>query len=248
MSDKPTKPGSKKRAGPKAAPSPRRRSKEVATSPSDTTGRVYPALVTSVEDREGHARVKVKLSPLSPDGGGDSFEVWAPVAVPTAERNRGIYFMPRPNDKVLVAFQEGDPRSPVVLGALYVPLRTDVEITLHDSGGRATFTTSGVSMMAAATAYPRQSSSVVSKRETVLLGRINAGLSEHQARRLKSLDAQREEETLTPEEHAELLSLVDKSERLAVDRAEALVELARLRGVTVRSLMNDLGLGVAGCG
>ena len=95
---------------------------------------------------------------------------------------------------------------------------------------------------------PRRSSSVVSKRETQLLGRINAGLSEPQASRLKSLDARRDQETLTPEEHAELLNLVDRSERLTLGRAEAVVELARLRGTTVRSLMNDLGLGVAGYG
>jgi hypothetical protein len=90
---------------------------------------------------------------------------------------------------------------------------------------------------------PRQSPSVVSKRETELLARINAGLSEPKARRLESLDSRRREERLTPDEHAELLSLIDESERLAVGRAEALVELARLRGLTVPSLMCDLGLG-----
>ena len=97
----------------------------------------------------------------------------------------------------------------------------------------------------AAAAPPRQSPAVISKRETELLGRINSGLSEPQARRLEALDARREEETLTPEEHAELLGLVDESERLAVGRAEALVELARHRGATVPSLMHELGLGIA---
>jgi hypothetical protein len=85
----------------------------------------------------------------------------------------------------------------------------------------------------------------VGGRETELLGRINSGLPEPQARRLEALDARREEETLTPEEHAELLGLVDESERLAVGRAEALVELARHRGTTVPSLMRELGLEVA---
>jgi hypothetical protein len=99
----------------------------------------------------------------------------------------------------------------------------------------------GAAKVAGAT--PRQPSPVVSKRETELLGRINAGLSEPKARRLESLDSRRQDERLTPEEHAELLSLVDESERLAVGRAEALVELARLRGSTVPSLMRDLGLG-----
>ena len=93
-----------------------------------------------------------------------------------------------------------------------------------------------------------QSPAVISKRETKLLERINAGLSEPRARRLAALDAQREEEALTPEEHTELLGLVDESERLAVGRAEALVELARHRKTTVSSLMRELGLGVEGRG
>jgi hypothetical protein len=245
----------------------------------------YPALVTSTKDPLGQGRVKVKL-PWSPDGGGDSYEVWARrLAVYAADPNRNIWFLPLPNDEVLVGFEEGDPRSPFVIGALLKDGPGSFElhdnsgnvitldssgVTLHastnllvrsggdvitlDSSGvsvRAagdviTLNSSGVNVRAAARANPRQSPSVVSKRETELLGRINAGLSEPQARRLEALDARRKEETLTPEEHAELLGLVDVSERLAVGRAEALVELARLRGATVRSLMSDLGLGVAG--
>ncbi len=96
-----------------------------------------------------------------------------------------------------------------------------------------------------AAAPGRRSPTVISKRQTELLGRINSGLSEPRARRLEALDARREEETLTPEEHAELLGLVDESERLAVGRAEALVELARHRGTTLPSLMRELGLGDA---
>jgi hypothetical protein len=97
-------------------------------------------------------------------------------------------------------------------------------------------------------ASPRPSPSVVSKRETELLGRINVGLPEPQSQRLEALDARRQEETLTPEEHAELLTLVDQSERLAVGRAAAVLELARLRGATVPAVMRALGLGVAGRG
>ena len=100
----------------------------------------------------------------------------------------------------------------------------------------------------AATASPRRLPPVASKRETELLERINAGLSEPQARRLETLDARRGAETLTPAEHSELLTLVDESERLTVGRAEALVELARLRGTTVASLMREFSVGVTGCG
>lgn len=272
MPDKPAKPGFKKPASPKAAPNPRRKLKAVDTPPSDKTVRVgvelstedsardtgplsiedlarqrrlfgfYPALVTSTKDPLGQGRVKVKL-PWSPDGGGDSYEVWARLAVYMADLHRNVWFLPRPNDEVLVGFEGGEPGSPFVIGALLKDGPGSVE--LHDNSGNViTLDSSGVS----ARANPRQSPSVVSKRETELLGRINAGLSEPQTRRLEALDARRKEETLTPEEHAELLGLVDVSERLAVGRAEALVELARLRGATVRSLMSDLGLGLAGRG
>jgi uncharacterized protein (DUF433 family) len=95
----------------------------------------------------------------------------------------------------------------------------------------------------AAALPPRRSPPRASKRETELLGRINAGLSEPRARRLDWLDSRRAEEALTPEEHAELLALVDESGRLTVSRAEALVELARLRVSTVPALMDELGLG-----
>jgi hypothetical protein len=94
----------------------------------------------------------------------------------------------------------------------------------------------------AAVAAPRQSPAVISKQETELLGRINSGLSEPRQRRLEALDARREDETLTPKEHAELLDLVDVSERLTLGWVEALVELARHRRTTVAALMRELGL------
>jgi hypothetical protein len=111
-------------------------------------------------------------------------------------------------------------------------LRADAPVRAPSSRGAAK----------TATASSRQLSPVASKQETELLGRINAGLSEPQARRLEELDARREQEILSPDEHAELLGLVDESERLTVGRAEALVELARLRGATVDSLMRNLGV------
>ena len=77
----------------------------------------------------------------------------------------------------------------------------------------------------AANESPRKSSSRLSKRETELLGRISTGLSEARARRLTRLDALRRDEVLKPEEHAELLGLVDESERLAESRAGALSSL-----------------------
>ncbi len=79
---------------------------------------VYAAQVTDVADREGTGRVQVRL--LSCDGfaSQDSL-IWARVAVPFSGSNYGAYFIPNVNDEVLVAFLNGDPRFPIVIGSLW---------------------------------------------------------------------------------------------------------------------------------
>jgi hypothetical protein len=52
----------------------------------------------------------------------------------------------------------------------------------------------------------------------------------------------RETETLTDLEHAELIAASDRVEHLTARRTEALVELASLRGRSVRALRDELGL------
>lgn len=79
---------------------------------------VYTAQVTDVRDPDGQGRVKVKL-PWSPDLNGGGYEVWARLAVLMAGDNRGTWFIPDPNDEVLIAFEGGDPRQPRVIGALW---------------------------------------------------------------------------------------------------------------------------------
>lgn len=89
--------------------------------PSGLGGRwygVYPALVTDINDPDGQGRVKVSL-PWSPDTGGGGYEAWARLAVLMAGSRRGTWFVPDPNDEVLVAFEGGDPRRPYVVGALW---------------------------------------------------------------------------------------------------------------------------------
>ena len=53
----------------------------------------------------------------------------------------------------------------------------------------------------------------------------------------------RDAETLTPEEHAELIRLVNEVEIWNARRLEAVAELARLRGVRFPDLVRELGLG-----
>jgi uncharacterized protein involved in type VI secretion and phage assembly len=119
---------------------------------------VYPALVTDIVDPEGQGRIKVEL-PWAPDDDG-GFEVWARCAVPMAGNNRGTWLMPDPQDEVLVAFQGGDPRLPVIIGGLWngqdappeqmdgagnndkktIRSRNGVKVTLDDTDGRESLT------------------------------------------------------------------------------------------------------------
>lgn len=79
---------------------------------------VYPALVTDVRDPEGQGRVEIKLPFLAPDAQ-ESARAWARLATMMAGAERGTWFVPDPGDEVLVSFIAGDPRHPVVVGALW---------------------------------------------------------------------------------------------------------------------------------
>ncbi|MDL1945097.1 hypothetical protein FBQ99_22500 [Chloroflexi bacterium CFX2] len=88
----------------------------------------------------------------------------------------------------------------------------------------------------------RSTSARLSSEETELLQKINASLSTLEWERYRVLLAKRNAETLTNEEHAELITLSDKIEEANVRRMEAVAELARVRKVTVPELMSTLGL------
>jgi hypothetical protein len=78
--------------------------------------------------------------------------------------------------------------------------------------------------------------------EAALLLQINRGLPAELRDRLALLNGKSEEESLTPDEHAELLALVAQVEALEVQRIEALSQLARLRGESLAALMDALGI------
>lgn len=118
---------------------------------------VYPAIVSDLADPEGQGRVKIRL-PWAKDAGGGAYEAWARIATLMAGAGRGSYFIPDPEDEVLVAFEDGDPRRPYVLGGLWngsdappqamdgagknykklLKTRSGVTITLDDTDGRET--------------------------------------------------------------------------------------------------------------
>jgi hypothetical protein len=82
----------------------------------------------------------------------------------------------------------------------------------------------------------------VPKREAELLQQINQGLLPDVQQRYDELTAKRRAETLIPEEHQELLALVDRIEQADAERVRALIELAQLRHVSVTTLMAELGI------
>jgi uncharacterized protein involved in type VI secretion and phage assembly len=72
-------------------------------------------IVTNTKDPDGLGRVRLKLPWLS-----DEIETdWARLAVPMAGSSRGMFFPPEVNDEVLVAFEQGSPQRPYVVGALW---------------------------------------------------------------------------------------------------------------------------------
>ena len=80
------------------------------------------------------------------------------------------------------------------------------------------------------------------REEAGLLEKINQGSPPDVQQRYDELTAKRRAETLTPDEHQELLALIDSIEPADAERAQALTELAQLRHVSVATLMAELGI------
>ena len=82
----------------------------------------------------------------------------------------------------------------------------------------------------------------VCDEEAALLKRISQTLPEDLRTRLHALMTKRETEDLTEAEYSELASLTDRLEILHADRLEALVALARYRGMTLDEVIAQLGV------
>ena len=66
-----------------------------------------------------YGRVKVQFQW---DRQGDS-SCWIRVAQPLSGTDRGVFWLPEIDDEVIVAFEQGDPDRPYVLGAVFNPRR-----------------------------------------------------------------------------------------------------------------------------
>jgi phage baseplate assembly protein V len=78
--------------------------------------RIYGVMLGTVKDNldmTGLGRVQVTLPAVT------GLEPWARVAAPFAGSDYGHYSLPQTGDEVVVAFERGDPRHPVVIGSLW---------------------------------------------------------------------------------------------------------------------------------
>jgi uncharacterized protein involved in type VI secretion and phage assembly len=73
-------------------------------------------IVTDNKDPSSLGRVQVSLPALSdsPDS-----RIWAAVAAPLTGDGFGMYFLPNKGDAVVLAFERGEVRFPIVIGALW---------------------------------------------------------------------------------------------------------------------------------
>ncbi len=80
------------------------------------------------------------------------------------------------------------------------------------------------------------------RSESELLEEINQGFPAEHWERYRELAAKRRAEALTVEEHAEMLDMIQVREEANVHRVECLAELAKRRQVSLRVLMDQMGI------
>lgn len=82
----------------------------------------------------------------------------------------------------------------------------------------------------------------LNRKESALFLKINATLPADKQKRYQELRQKREDETLTAKEHAELMEFVEEIHQIWVERLQAVHELAKLRKVSTREMMRQLGV------
>jgi len=81
----------------------------------DWSSNLVVGVVTNNNDPDQRGRVRVKYPSLS-----DSEEsAWAQIASVSSGNQRGLMMLPQPDEEVIVGFEHGDARRPIVLGSLF---------------------------------------------------------------------------------------------------------------------------------
>jgi hypothetical protein len=75
-----------------------------------------------------------------------------------------------------------------------------------------------------------------------LLQQINRGVSAEVRQRYEDLNDKLHDETITPDEHQELLKLIEQIELADAERMRHLIDLAQLRQVSLDTLLDQLGI------
>lgn len=76
---------------------------------------IVTAKITKNNDPEGLGRVKVRYGWRYADEESD----WIRILTPMAGKQMGVFYLPEIDDEVIVAFQNGDINSPIVLGMVW---------------------------------------------------------------------------------------------------------------------------------
>jgi phage protein D/phage baseplate assembly protein gpV len=81
----------------------------------DWSASLVVGVVTNNNDPEQMGRVRVKYPSLS-----DSEESgWARIATPSAGKARGLLMLPQPDEEVIIGFEHGDTRRPIIVGSVF---------------------------------------------------------------------------------------------------------------------------------
>ena len=89
---------------------------------------------------------------------------------------------------------------------------------------------------------PNSTAACLDAEQSSVLAEINQGLSQTQWSRYYALVAKRQSDALSEEDLAELTALANHIEELNSRRMELLATLARMRGVTLPELLDQLGI------
>jgi hypothetical protein len=88
----------------------------------------------------------------------------------------------------------------------------------------------------------RQDTPHLAQAESDLLLKINQGLPPTIQQKLDKLIAKRQTQTLTAEEHEELIRLTEHIEKADAERLQHLLRLAALRDISLDELIQQLGI------